>query len=93
MLFGSVVVLTMFLFSINERDIASIYLFPLIAVPIQLFDLITNDSFTPGECSILCFPTLPEVLFTILLDIIIFYMISCFIAYFTRKIPKSVIPE
>lgn len=79
-----IVVSTILLFIINERDIAYLILYPL-GLPLGLFDFITNSAFTPKECLFLCFPTFPEMAFTLIFDIIIVYLIACGIVHIRQN--------
>ena len=88
-LFFSIVALVLVaiiaLFMVNERDIAGVLLYPLARLPITLFNLVTGSAFAPHDCGFLCFPTLPQVLFILIFDIILIYLIACAIALFHKK--------
>lgn len=75
----SILIGVIFLLIINEPDIAGILIYPFATVPIKIFDAITGSAFAPKECYVICFPTLPQVSFLILFDVVIIYLISCVI--------------
>lgn len=80
-----IVIGTVVLFAINERDLAGIFLYPLATLPITLFDIVTGSAFAPRECGFLCFPTIPQILFILVFDIVMIYLIVCGIIYAREK--------
>lgn len=49
----------------------------LVGVPIQLFDLLTGSAFASRSEGFLAFPSLPELAFALLADVLLFYLIAC----------------
>lgn len=85
MLVAIIVIGTVILFTINERDIAGIFLYPFTALPITLFDTVTSSAFAPRECGFLCFPTIPQTLFILIFDVAAIYLIACSITFAYKK--------
>ena len=86
--FGIVVIILVAivaLFWLNERDIAWAILYPLTTIPIKLFDTVTFSAFAQKGCSFICFPTLTQVTFMFIFDIVLIYIVACAIASLRKK--------
>ena len=89
---AALLIVTVILFIINELDIAVVFLYPLSTLPITLFDAVTGGAFRSGACSFLCFPTLPQISFIFLFDIVAIFLLSCTIAAVLKKQPPQTPP-
>lgn len=68
----------------HEKDIASLYLIPLLRWPLNLFDFLTAAKFSPKDCWI-CLPTVPEILFILVFDITVLYTLACLVEVFLKR--------
>jgi hypothetical protein len=62
-------------------------LYPLGTIPLWLFNLVTNSASAPHECTFLCFPSLPQIIFSLIFDIVLIYFISCSIIVIRKNFP------
>ena len=81
-------IILVLLIAINERDIASIIVVPLVTIPVKIFDFITRGAFVPSNCYVICFLTIPQLSFILFFDIIVVYLVSCVIASLRSKITE-----
>src|SRR3989344_5729768 len=82
----SLIVLSIFLLSISFiEDFFRIFLIPITTWPIDFFNLITNSAFKPTSCGFLCFPTIPQLLFVLVFDIIFLYLLASVIYLMLSK--------
>lgn len=79
------IVITVLSFSINEREIAGVFLLPLFSLPIVLFDAITGSLFAPNDCGFFCFPTIPQLIFVLVFDTALIYIVACLIVFLKGK--------
>lgn len=80
----AILALIFFFILIEEREFAD-PLISLFALPLVLFDVMTNSAFSPKECSILCYPSVSQILFLVMFDILVLYITSCAIVYFRKS--------
>ena len=60
-----------------------------ITVPIRFFDFITAGAFKPGNCGFICFPTLPQISFVLIFDVVLLYVVACVISWFRSRRSES----
>jgi hypothetical protein len=76
------IIFVAFFFFINERDMASLVVIPLLS-PVVLLDQL-GFAF-PSSCDFICLPTKLAIFSTLVIDLIILYLISCTIYSFRRR--------
>jgi len=81
--------LVFFSFSINEKELAAVILFPLLSIPLGLFDFLTSSTFSPKDCFFLCLPTTPQLFFLVVFDVAFLYTLSCLVSLVKGKSSKS----
>jgi len=53
--------------------------------PIDIFDWITSNHFIPKREGFITFPSIQQVCFAIIFDILFIYSVICLIFYFKKK--------
>jgi hypothetical protein len=59
-----------------------------VGVPITIFDFLTFNSFIRRGCSFLCFPTLSQLIFALIFDLGVLYVLSAAISKLLYKHKK-----
>ena len=67
------------------RELPKYLVFVFGRIPISFFDCVTSNRYTPKGEGFLVFPSLQQVLFAVIIDIIFIYLVSCLILHWKKR--------
>jgi hypothetical protein len=70
---------------LDLRELPNYLAFIFGRIPISLFDWVTSNRYTPGGEGFLIFPSLQQVSFAIVIDIIFIYMVTCLMLHWKKR--------
>ena len=70
---------------LDLRELPKLLGIALLRWPIQLFDVLTQRRFAPTSEGFIVFPTLAQVVFAVVLDLAMLYLLACAIAAFRAR--------
>ena len=75
---------------LDLRDLGGLVLGLLLGVPIQVFNFVTGSAFAAKSEGFLRFPSLTEVVFALVANLLFFYLISCAaVRFWGRRASRS----
>jgi hypothetical protein len=74
---------------LDLREVPEFVVFVFGRIPIEIFDFVTNEAFASRGEGFLVFPTMPQIGFALLFDIVTIYLVSCLICDYWRRSKKS----
>ncbi len=70
---------------LDLRELPNYSLFLFGRIPISFFDWLTSNRYTTGGEGFLVFPSLPQVSFAIVIDVIVIYMMTCLVLHWIQR--------
>lgn len=67
------------------RQLPRLVFIPLVRWPIQFFDMLTQRRFAPRSEGFIVFPTVTQLAFALVCDLVLFYLLACLIVRLRSK--------